>query len=158
MHRLAPLALGLLLAACAPALDWRELREADAQLALQFPCKPQRVAEGAMGLLQCEASDSRFVLSWKRFDSPQALQQEVAAQAPRLAERLQARAQPLPGGLPGGAMVMEGSGRYRLAGAERSAWVLVWARGLTLHQALVTAARADAETSAQLFFDGMKPL
>jgi hypothetical protein len=151
----------LALCACGPAFDWRELRDVDNGLALQFPCKPQRVAEAAMGVLQCEANGARFVFTWKRFDSPQTLQAELLAQAPKLAERMQARAAPLQGRLPGGALAWDGSGRYQLAGGERPAWLQVWARGLTLHQLLVTAPRpqaAERAEQAQQFFDGVRTL
>ncbi len=149
-----PLILLPLLAACAPALDWRELREPDTQLSAQFPCKPQRVAEAQMGLLQCEAGGQRFVLGWRRFADPAALQAELAAQAPKLAERLGARAEPLDGALPSAALAWPGSGRYRLQGGQQAVWAQVWAQGLTLHQAVVSGAGQD--TVARQFFDGLR--
>lgn len=154
------LALLPVLAACAPALDWRELREPETQLSAQFPCKPQRVAEAQMGLLQCEAGGQRFVLGWRRFADPSALQAELATLAPKLAERLGAQAQTLDGALPAGALAWHGSGRYQLQGGERPAWAQVWAQGLTLHQAVVSgegrAAHGEHGVTARQFFDGIR--
>lgn len=73
--RWMPLALGAtLLAACAPALNWREVRPANADgLRATFPCKPleaqRRVTLPGLpdpvtvNLLSCEADGSRWVLS-----------------------------------------------------------------------------------------------
>lgn len=59
------------LAACTPALDWRELRPDGGALRLQFPCKPQkldrRVDLGGvpvpMSLLACRAQNLVFGLA-----------------------------------------------------------------------------------------------
>lgn len=60
--------LGLLLAACAPALDWRDVRLAGAGLTVLFPCKPavqERTIEldgrpWSARLQACDAGDLTF--------------------------------------------------------------------------------------------------
>lgn len=75
-HRwLALCAVGL--SACAPALNWREVRPADAEgLLATFPCKPQEAQRQiplpglpdlvTVHLLSCEAEGSRWALSHLR--------------------------------------------------------------------------------------------
>ena len=72
--RLSCLLGAVALSACAPALNWREVRPADAEgLLATFPCKPQ-VAQRqiplaglpdrvTVHLLSCEADGSRWALS-----------------------------------------------------------------------------------------------
>jgi hypothetical protein len=65
------LAAGLLLTACAPALDWREVRLADSTLSAYFPCKPEHQARqvrlGAqavrMVLYACTADNTTWALA-----------------------------------------------------------------------------------------------
>lgn len=60
-----------LAAACAPALDWREVRPDDAALVALFPCKPERNMrrvmlagrEVALQLLGCRAEGTTWGLS-----------------------------------------------------------------------------------------------
>lgn len=147
------LLLPLLLAACAPALNWRDVQESALGLAAQFPCKPQRLVEGGTGMLQCEADGQRFVLSWRTLAEPAQARDALAALPTTLAERLHARPEALPGArLPEGAAAWPGAGRYALRGGERPAWLQSWTQGTVLVQALVLG---QAEPAAQ-FLDSLK--
>lgn len=69
--RLAPHGLALGLIACAPAIDWREMRPEGAQLALAMPCRPssqqrELLLAGqtvTMRLYVCRANGTTFALS-----------------------------------------------------------------------------------------------
>jgi hypothetical protein len=139
-----------LLAACQPALNWREARPAGSGAVALFPCKPdleQRAAvagQGAMGLAQCEAAGRGFSLSWA--DTPDPTQAGAALKAmPRaLAAKLR---QPLPPGEPlqvRGMTPLPEAAQYRLAGAGSTTRVAVFAHGGRVYQALMTAERDDA--------------
>lgn len=79
-HRAAAPLLALLLAACSPALNWRQLDLAEADgLRLMLPCKPDRVErtlrlEGLaeplrLAMWSCEAAGATWVLSAARLAS-----------------------------------------------------------------------------------------
>jgi hypothetical protein len=144
--------------ACAPALDWRDVTEPSLHLAAQFPCKPQRVVQEGVGLLQCEAQGQRFVLAWRRFEQPGEARVAVAQAAAHAAQGMKATVHAMPGiQMPLGAVDWPGSGRFALTGGDRPAWVQVWARGLVFHQALVLAPKASPDSeAASLFFDSLR--
>jgi hypothetical protein len=145
------------LAACAPALNWRDVAEPELRLQAQFPCKPQRVVQATMGLLQCEAAGQRFVLAWRRFDEPAQARVAVAQGAAHAAKELQAKLQNSPGvQVPKGAVDWPGSGRFALNGGHRAAWVQIWASGLVFHQALVVAPTSTPDEAARWFFDSLR--
>lgn len=76
----APLGLGLalLLAGCAPALDWRESRPADSGLAGMFPCQPKSFTRSvrlagqavALTLAACRADGRTWALAWADLADP----------------------------------------------------------------------------------------
>lgn len=67
----------LLLAACAPALDWREVVLADAGLAASFPCRPHANtatvplggADVALTMHTCKAADATFAVGHARLQA-----------------------------------------------------------------------------------------
>lgn len=62
----------LLLQACSPALNWRDVRLDPTPIVALFPCKPERAARDvSMGdqtlnlkLLACDAGDAKFALAY----------------------------------------------------------------------------------------------
>jgi hypothetical protein len=153
-------AAAALLAACAPALDWRDVVEPELALQAQFPCKPQRVVQSQLGLLQCEAQGLRFLLAWRRFDTPAAAREAVGQGAAHTARGLAAQLTALPlVQLPSGAVDWQGTGRFTLKEGQRPGWIQVWARGLVFHQAMVlgppSSSDGDGEP-ARLFFDSLR--
>ncbi len=140
----------LLLAACSPTLDWRELRVADTALVTQWPCKPQRserrvpLADGSvtMRLLHCEAGGVLWALSQARVADAtgvgpalQALQVQLAANL--AGEGISRETFSVPGMTPqAAASLQQGRGRGRDGRANR--WVsAVFAHGLMVFQASV---------------------
>ena len=92
--RVPGLCLAATLAACSPALDWRDVRADDAGLQLQFPCKPvqqQRTlplagAPVVLTLQVCDAAGQTFGLAHAEVADParvRAALQELAAAAAR---------------------------------------------------------------------------
>ncbi len=70
---LVPILPLLLVAGCSPALNWRKVSPEGAQLALMFPCKPEReerLQPGPSGQpiavrsLSCKARGDQFSLTW----------------------------------------------------------------------------------------------
>ena len=76
-----------LLAACSPALDWREVRVDDAGFVARFPCRPQRVTRAAtiaghpvrMQMLSCTDDDVVYAAAWADIDDPRAVRPALEA-------------------------------------------------------------------------------
>jgi len=129
----------LMLAACQPALNWREVRPAQSGALALFPCKPDVEQRPGMGLARCEAAGRGFSLSWA--DTPDGSQPGAALKA--MAQALAAKLnQPLPAAealqVPGMTPLPE-AGQYRFKGAR----LAVFAHGGRVYQALVTAPQDD---------------
>lgn len=62
----------LLLQACSPSLNWRDVRLDQTSLLALFPCKPERAARTVslggqtltLNLLACDAGDAKFALAY----------------------------------------------------------------------------------------------
>jgi len=75
---LVALAASLLLGACSPALNWREVRPADSAAQLLFPCKPSSHARDVdlagqrtpVTLYACEAADMTFAVAFAALEDP----------------------------------------------------------------------------------------
>lgn len=136
--------------ACQPALNWREVRPAQSEAAVLFPCKPeieQRPAQpgqqGAMGLARCETAGRRFALSWAELPDPTQAAAALRAMPQALAAKL---GQPLPEGQPlqvPGMTPLPEAVQRRLAGPGGITRVAVFARGGRVYQVLMTADADD---------------
>jgi hypothetical protein len=133
----------MLLAACQPALNWREARPAGSGAAALFPCKPDVEQRHGMGLAQCEAGGRGFALSWA--DTPDATQAGAALKA--MAQALAAKlGQPLPPPQPlqvPGMTPLPEAAQHRLRSAAGTTRVAVFSHGGRVYQALMTAAQDD---------------
>ena len=150
------------LVACAPALDWREVRVGAAESVALFPCKPAAHARelllaGQMVKLTlhaCQAADATWGLAWADVGDParvsaalQALQE--GARVNLGDAKAQARPHTVKGQTP-----QRGSGRWILDGRYPdgkpvSGQVAVFSRGTVVFQATVlgvTPASEAAET------------
>lgn len=153
-----------LLAACAPELDWRELRLDPPGVSQLFPCKPSRQQRSAvvggqerpLVLHVCDAGGATWALSHFRvrtpLEVPAALDALAAAAHANLgAARTEPREQPVPGA--GG---YAAAGRYRISGhrpdgtALQSA-LLLYARGTVVVQLTVLGPRLADEAVAAFF-------
>jgi len=151
----------LLLSACAPELDWRELRPAGTSVQVLMPCKPtshaRRVAlagaEVEMALYACRAGDATWALAHADLVDPGrvgAALDELARAAQRNLASADASAQPaaVPGMTPN-----PGARRWRVEGRLPDGravveTVVLFAHGTRVVQASVIAERADAAALA----------
>lgn len=134
----------VLLAACQPALNWRETRPAGSGAVALFPCKPEVEQRPGMGLAQCEAGGLRFALSWADAPDPTQAGAALKAMTQALASKL---GLPLPAAqtlqVPGMTPLPEAA-QHRLAGPAGVTRLAVFAHGGRVYQALMTASRDDA--------------
>lgn len=156
------------IAACAPALDWRESRPEGTGLVVLFPCKPENFerrvevagAPVRMRLQSCAAAGSTFALGHFELADParigpalEALQAAMAANLGDAAPRRQAwsargvNAQPEPVSLAAAGKLGDGT-------AVR-AQAVFFAKGLRVYQASVVGARLD-DPALETFFSGLK--
>ena len=172
LHRLlrtlcATLSLSAL-GACAPALDWREVRLGVAESVALFPCKPASHARelGLAGqqvkltLHACQAGDATWGLAWADVGDPgrvsgalNALQE--GARANLSGARADARAYSVKGQTP-----HPGSGRWNLEGRYPdgkpvSGQVAVFSRGTVVFQATVLGVPSASE-AADTYFNALR--
>jgi hypothetical protein len=77
----------VLMVACSPTLDWREVRPAGSELKALFPCKPERVMRGLalagtevqFELLACRAGDLTWALASADVGAPARVGPALAA-------------------------------------------------------------------------------
>jgi hypothetical protein len=150
-----------LLAACQPALNWREARPTESGAVALFPCKPEveqrpaRAGEGAMGLAHCEAAGLSFALSWADMRDPTEAGAALRAMPRALAAKLK---QPLPlaqGLQVAGMTPLPEASQHRLEGSGGVTRVAVFAYGGRVYQALMSADHDDAP-AWDAFVSGLK--
>lgn len=169
MRSLIPAGLVLLsLAACSPALDWREVRPEDSAAVLMFPCKPtghaRKVqlagAERLLTLHACTAADVTWALAFADVVDPalvgpalDELRRSAASNIGAAAETVLPLA--VPGSTPqAGAVRVALSGR-RSDGQAVQEQVAVFAKGTRVYQATVIGAQLPAE-GLEAFFTGLR--
>lgn len=177
MRRLLPI-LPLALAACSPALNWRDVRFDAAPVAAMLPCKPDRtVREVPLGgppvplhAMGCEAAGATFAIMTARLDDAAAAGAALAGWKTVTLTNMQASAasvrevafQP-PGSLPLPQSVRVTASGQRADGSRVAAQA-VWlaqasGRGVQLVHAVVYASGEAAvpETMAEPLFTGLRP-
>jgi hypothetical protein len=163
-----PLA-GLLavLAACSPALDWREVRVDDGGFVARFPCRPQRVARPAtvgdqavrMEMLSCADDGVTYGAGWADIGDPRAVNPALRAMRQAAAGNLgvaESASEPF---MPKGATPNDAAARLTLAGhlpdgrpvEEHAAF---FARGVRVYQASLIGA-APSRAAVEGFFAGL---
>jgi hypothetical protein len=157
---------GLALAACTPALNWREVRPEGSQVRGVFPCKPasqaRRVAIAGqtleMSLWACSADETVYALSFADVKEPA----RVGAALDELGRAAQSNLQSQDGGADSQPVAVMGmtphpqSAQWRLSGRlpdgravqER---VLLFSHGTQVYQATMLGARLDAEAEETFF-------
>jgi hypothetical protein len=157
--------LGLALAACTPALDWRESRPEGSQARLMFPCKPashaRRVAIAGeiveMSMFACSAGETVYALSFADVKDPA----RVGAALDELGRAAQSNLQSSTGAVSQAANVVgmtphPQSVQWRLAGRlpdgrgvqER---VVLFSHGTRVYQATMLGAKLDAAAEDSFF-------
>ena len=158
----------LAVAACSPALNWREVQLAEGELGAMFPCKPARLVRditlaGApvrMQLLSCSAGGVTYGLSHADMGNPGTvhaalteLRGSAAANIGGVPERMAALE--VPGMTPNPLaerVVMAGKGTDGASLQEQAGF---FSRGAHVYQATVFGAALDAD-AANTFFSGLK--
>ena len=156
------------LAACTPALDWRDVRPAGSGAAALFPCQPDRFARSVqlasstvqMVLVSCTADGATYALSLADLGDP--IKASVA-----LAELRTAAARNL-GGVPRDSVPMVVPGMTPSPLAERLTvdgqradghavreQAAFFTRGVRVYQASIVGERIDGQ-AADMFFSGLK--
>lgn len=149
-----------LLAACAPADNWRDLQWPKGQVAAQFPCKPDRVERAEAVLLRCEHRGTTLALAWQPGATPEGARAQLAGIVDRFTQETGVAALRREAALPQGALAWPEAGLYTWKNPKGAIHVLVWARGLTVYQATVMS-RADEPSGPGLadpFFAGIRSL
>jgi hypothetical protein len=157
-------ASALVLAACAPALDWRDVRAAGSQLQMQFPCRPQLQertlklagAPVRLALQACSAGGQTWGLGVADVGEPARVEAALAELRAGAAANLAARPAPLLAWAVPGATPHAGAGRLVLDGRGPDGVTLrmelaVFAHGTQVFQASVLGATVPAEAAAAYF-------
>lgn len=143
----ASLAAVLALTACAPELNWRDVRAEGTRVTLSLPCKPveqRRTAQlagqaAAMQMRVCNAGGVTWGWLWANLDDPVAVGPALNALVSGARANLGAGAAPLQTGNPPGATPRPESGRAQLVGRLPDGrhvieHILVFAVGTQVHQ------------------------
>ena len=154
-------------AACTPALNWREVRLDGGAMAL-FPCKPDHQTRTvalagqtvALTLHACGAAGLRFAVAQADVLTPERVEPALAALAEAQARNLQAV---LPAGEPAQVPGMTPNAqarRYALSGRRPDgsgvqAQLLLFARGTQVLQATVLDGTPDAQ-AVHTFMDALR--
>jgi hypothetical protein len=157
-----------LLAACAPALDWREVRPDDSGITMLFPCKPDSHARRVslatqqvrLVLHACTAGASTWALAVADIGDPALVGEALAdlgVAAQKNLEALQSR----PLGLKvDGATPNPNSRRFEITGRapdgrEVTEQVAVFTKGVRVYQATALGARLEPD-AADTFFGNLR--
>jgi hypothetical protein len=155
-----------LLAACSPALDWRELRPEGFGLVLTLPCRPAIASRRltlageavALGLQACSADRATYAIASALLSDPAAvpaaLDQLASASLANVDGRIVAeRPAQVPGMTPqAGARQLRISGHLS-DGQEVEIDTVVFAHGLRVYQASVVGGAGDGR---QALFDSLQ--
>ncbi|MCE2910473.1 MAG: hypothetical protein LW712_16760 [Burkholderiaceae bacterium] len=151
------LAWGLLLAACSPAHDWREVRSADGAVQALFPCRPQlherrRALAGTtvkLSLQACDSGGQTWGLASADLLDPARLAPALDELAAAAGANLAASPRTLPLQVPG-ATPHPGSRRVALEGQRPDGQgaqmrVALFTHGTRVYQATALGARLPEE-------------
>lgn len=167
-RRILPLGIAILLGACSPAYNWREVRLAGSELKAMLPCKADQGSrrqslagrEIEIRMLGCEASGALYAVSVAGLeDEKHAMAVQVQWQA-NLLGNMQASASA------SSAWTVKGAGTalepvrlsargLRPDGREVMAQAVWFARGTRLYHAAIYAERINSEMSDP-FFSGLE--
>lgn len=161
--------LGLFaLSACAPALDWRDVRPEGAGVQLQFPCKPNGQSREIMlagqrvklALHACAAGGTTWGLAVADVKQPAQVGPALAELAASAASNLGAAADKSLPWRVSGATPNDAAGLQRLVGKLPDGravqmQVLVFTRGTLVYQASVLGERV-ADDAAETFFESVR--
>jgi hypothetical protein len=156
------------LAACVPALDWREVRPAGTALVVTLPCRP-KVSERSLALagqavrlamLACTADDMTWALSTADVGDPERVAPALRALRESLVGNLRAQIVDAAPARVRGATPNEAHARVRLRGhkpdgAATGGEFIVFSHGTQIFQATVLGAKVPAG-AAETFFESLR--
>jgi hypothetical protein len=162
------LALLAALAACSPALDWREVRAEGSDVTMLFPCRPEKHertvriagADLRMRMHSCDAAGSTFSLAFVDAGEPTGVEPLLAALKAGAVANIGAtpvQQQPFapPGATPNPASaLLRAEGRLP-DGRRVTEHAAFFVRGLRLHQATAIGETLP-EDAIQTFFGAIK--
>lgn len=168
MIRVTAAGLLLLLAACNPVFNWREVRPDNTALALLLPCKPDKAERSVplggrpteLAMLGCDAGDATFAIAVATLDdAAQAAAVLAGWQTATLANLKAAgggQTSPLklPGADPLPAVLVRASGQ-RADGRAVQSQAAYFSQGRQVFQAVIYADKMDPEV-AETFFSSLK--
>ena len=158
----------LAISACAPTLDWRDVRVADGALKAQLPCKPTTHVRKLslagqpvnLSLMSCTAGEHTWALAWVDVADPARVSPVLHDLRDAAVANIGARTpQPLALSVPG-ATPHVGSVRLRLQGRRADGQpvqvqVAVFARGTVVIQATVLGGPLQTE-AVDTFFASLR--
>ncbi len=166
-HSVLLLAMSVLVA-CAPALDWRDVRLADSEVVALFPCKPDRHARTVslaqqpvrLVLYACTAGGATWALAAAEVADPAQVGPalvELRGAAMQNLSATQAAAKPL---RVDGATPNVHSERIEIRGRMPDGRVVteqlaLFAKGTQVYQATALSEKLGGE-AADIFFDGLR--
>ncbi len=154
----------VLLAACSPALNWREVRPEGTRLALLLPCKPDKAEKTVplggpatpLSMLGCDAGDATFAVAVAQLaDAAQAATVLAQWQSLTLANMKAGPAQVSPLKIPGADAVLVKAQGQRADGTPVSGQAAYFAQGAQVFQVVLYSARIAPE-AADTFFSSLK--
>ncbi|HQQ70421.1 MAG TPA: hypothetical protein PLL92_08940 [Alicycliphilus sp.] len=164
----AALGVATALCACAPALDWREVRAEGSGLRLQMPCKPSGQSRDLalagqtvnLKLLACSSAGHTWGLAFADVADPVRLGPALAALRAAAAANLGATAPATGDVRVPGATPHPASGRQRLqghlpGGKRVHMEVALFAHGTVVYQASVLGEALDEE-AVQVFLSALR--
>lgn len=152
------------LAACSPALNWREVRPEGTRLALLLPCKPDKAEKTVplggpatpLSMLGCDAGDATFAVAVAQLgDAAQAATVLAQWQSLTLANMKAGPAQVSPLKIPGADAVLVNAQGQRADGTPVSGQAAYFAQGAQVFQVVLYSARIPPEV-AETFFSSLK--
>lgn len=161
----------VVLSACSPTFNWRDVRLASTPLQALMPCKPETAQRSVplagspteLHLLACETGGIQFALAWAEVAAPTQVPQALAAWRSASLQAIGVRS--LPGDeasttwaalVPGAAQALGVQARgQNPAGGEVQTRAVYFARGTQVFQAAVYGERLPAE-ALEAFFGGLR--
>lgn len=165
---LSAAASGVLMLACTPALDWRDVRAEGSDLTAQFPCKPKTHTRSttlaglrvSMTLLSCEAGGVTFALAHADLGDPSRVTDAMLELRSALAGNLEASefrsaAFELAGMTPNPQAVRFAQAGRLPDGTAVQERAVLFARGTRVYQAVVLGVRLD-EGAVGTYFESLR--
>jgi len=166
--KLCPILIGAVMLACAPTLDWREVRPQGSGALALFPCKPKSQARTttlagsgvAMTMLACDVAGMTFALSHSELGDPSRvtpalIELRLALAANLGASDVRSAAFALAGMTPNSQAMRIWLAGHLPDGTPVQGQAVLFVRGARVYQVAVLGTRLD-EAAAGVFFESLR--